>query len=84
MTTTANHLPTYTGSARAHTGGPRTPRSLRFERNENTRSTVIAGTHMPLDTEAHWTWRNPLNILPLLIIVLFVFALLGTIVTLIW
>lgn len=82
MATTATHVSTYTGPARLRTGGPRAPRSARLERNENIRSTVIAGTHMPLDTEIHWSWRNPLIILPLAMLALFVFAVLGTIVTL--
>jgi hypothetical protein len=35
------------------------------------------GSHMPLDTETHWSIRNPINILPALIVVLFILAILG-------
>jgi hypothetical protein len=27
-------------------------------------SDKIAMPHMPLDTEIHWEWRNPLNLIP--------------------
>lgn len=33
--------------------------------------------HMPLDTEAHWSWENPLNIIPLSMLALVLIALLG-------
>jgi hypothetical protein len=32
---------------------------------------------MPLDTVAHWDWRNPLNILPGLLLVLLVVAVIA-------
>jgi len=35
------------------------------------------GSHMPLDTTIHWNWRNPLNILPAFMIVLFVLSVAG-------
>jgi hypothetical protein len=35
------------------------------------------GSHMPLDTNINWNWSNPLIVLPLLMVALFVFALLG-------
>jgi len=38
------------------------------------------GPHMPLDTEAHWDWRNPLNIIPAVILLLIVLALIAAIV----
>jgi hypothetical protein len=34
---------------------------------------------MPLDTGIHWEWRNPLNILPALILFLLVVALVAMI-----
>ncbi len=33
------------------------------------------GSHMPLDTGIHWQWRNPLNILPAIIVLLLLVAL---------
>ena len=33
------------------------------------------GSHMPLDTGIHWEWRNPLNILPALILLMLAIAL---------
>ena len=35
------------------------------------------GSHMPLDTAAHWDWRNPLNILPALMVFAFAIAIIG-------
>ncbi len=38
--------------------------------------TICNGSHMPLDTSVRgWTWRNPLNILPLVILGLVILAL---------
>jgi hypothetical protein len=33
--------------------------------------------HMPLDMDIHWDWGNPLNILPILLLVIVVGAILG-------
>jgi|HigsolmetaAR206D_1030411.scaffolds.fasta_scaffold12284_2 hypothetical protein len=33
--------------------------------------------HMPLDTEIHWSWDNPLNLIPLGMLVLWAIGLLG-------
>lgn len=27
------------------------------------------GSHMPLDTQSHWTWSNPLNLIPATLII---------------
>lgn len=35
------------------------------------------GSHMPLDTQMHWSWSNPLNIIPAFIALLFVLMLIG-------
>jgi hypothetical protein len=43
----------------ATTGG--SPEGSRPELPINTFDT---GTRMVLDTEIHWTWRNPLNLIP--------------------
>lgn len=68
-------------ASQARTGG-KLPRPTRFERHENVRTSAIYGSHMPLDTEAHWTWRNPLNILPALLLLFFLIGVIGTIATL--
>lgn len=67
-----------TALGRTRTGGPSGSRPTRFERDENVRMTVMLGTHMPLDTEPHWTWRNPLNFIPALLLVLLLVSLIGT------
>ena len=38
------------------------------------------GSHMPLDTELHWSWRNPLNILVIILLLFLLTALIGAIV----
>ena len=35
------------------------------------------GSHAPLDTQIHWTWRNPLNIIPATILIATAAALLA-------
>lgn len=81
MATVEHHLTAKIGS-RMRTGG-RLPRPTQLERHENTRTSAIHGSHMPIDTETHWTWRNPLNILPALVLLFFVIGIVGTILTLI-
>jgi hypothetical protein len=36
---------------------------------------------MPLDTAIHWDWRNPLNIIPALILLNLILALIGLLVS---
>lgn len=81
MATVEQHMATRLAPA-ARTGG-RFPRPTEFERRENFRTSPILGSHMPIDTEVHWTWRNPLNILPALLVLVFLIAILGTIITLV-
>jgi hypothetical protein len=38
------------------------------------------GSHMPLDADIHWEWRNPLNLIPLT----FVFLLIIALVAMVW
>jgi hypothetical protein len=40
-----------------------------------------AGSHQPLDIDAHWSWRNPLNAIPLTLVFLVVLALVSAAVT---
>jgi hypothetical protein len=40
------------------------------------------GAHMPLDTTVHWDWRNPLNVLPALFLLVLVLAVVGSLLTL--
>jgi len=35
------------------------------------------GSHAPLDTQIHWNWRNPLNLIPATILIATVAALLA-------
>ena len=76
----ATHEPV--GHPRARLGGPRLPHTpaMREELIERFTSGAIFGSHMPLDTEAHWDWRNPLNIIPAMVLLLIVIALVAAIV----
>ena len=67
---------------RARLGGPRLPHTAAADKELIERFTTgaIFGSHMPLDTEAHWDWRNPLNVIPALILLLIVIALVAAIV----
>jgi len=66
----------------AQLGGPRPPHSTaaREDLVERFSSGAIFGSHMPLDIEAHWNWRNPLNIIPATILLLIVIALVAALV----
>jgi hypothetical protein len=55
------------------------PTAARYERDEYYGTTDHNGSHMPLDTTAHWDWYNPLNILPGLILLMLVVALVAMI-----
>ena len=70
------------GTPRARLGGPRPPHTaaVREDLVERFATGRIFGSHMPLDTDAHWDWRNPLNIIPAVILLLFVIALVAAIV----
>lgn len=82
MASSQRYLSTHLGSlSRARTGGPR-PRPTQYERQENVRTSTIQGSHMPLDTDAHWTWRNPLNILPAMLIFFLLIGIAGTVIAL--
>ena len=39
------------------------------------RPLTVRGSHMPIDTGLSWRWNNPLNVIPLLIVVSVVLAL---------
>lgn len=75
-TYTATSTHAGTAEPRARFGGrrPRQEPATRYERDEFYGMATPHGSHMPLDTVAHWDWRNPLNILPALILVLLVVA----------
>ena len=70
------------GNPQARLGGPRLPLSAATYEDVVERFTTgaIFGSHMPLDTEAHWDWRNPLNAIPALILLLIVIALVAAII----
>jgi hypothetical protein len=84
LTRTYSDSPTHelTDSPRARMGGPRMPHSAaaRDDLVERFASGAIFGSHMPLDTDAHWDWRNPLNIIPAMLLLLIIIALVAAIV----
>ena len=67
---------------RTRLGGPRLPHTAAAHEEliERFATGAIFGSHMPLDTEAHWDWRNPLNAIPALILLLIVIALVAAII----
>jgi len=74
--------PTLKAGQRVRMGGPAAHRSnatreVWFERFT---ANAVRGSHMPLDTHAHWEWRNPLNIIPFAILLLLVIAIVAAIV----
>lgn len=70
------------GKRRARLGGPRPtgPAAAQEAWFERFTTAPGFGSHMPLDTEAHWSWRNPLNIIPAMMMLLTVIALVAAIV----
>ena len=66
---------------RERTGGPRgdQPETLN-ELVEFFMMNTPFGSHMPLDTQLHWDWRNPLNIIPAFMLLLFVLTIVGLLV----
>lgn len=87
---------TYTAEAarplerRARTGGPRGPRRHRDEPGNRPETTpndwfqrlnnTSHGSHMPLDTGLHWELRNPLNIIPAFVLLMFLIGIVGLLV----
>ena len=59
----------------ARTGGPRNRAQLAdtYERFSSERR----GSHMPIDTGIHWDWRNPLNILPAIVLAVLLIGVIG-------
>jgi hypothetical protein len=51
------------------------PTITRHEQYERQLIDTPYGSHMPLDTSVHWDWRNPLNILPALVLFVVLLAL---------
>jgi hypothetical protein len=64
-----------TTASRTLTGGKHRPRPNAFERYDSANTSSTGGSDMPLETDVHWTWRNPLNII--IPVFLLVFFLLG-------
>jgi hypothetical protein len=64
---------------RVRTGGPfgSRPTSPRDDWYARYLSSGGFGSHMPLDTEIHWDWRNPLNVIPAIMLVLLIVAVLA-------
>jgi hypothetical protein len=71
---------TRAAAPRTRFGGPRrSPTTTQYERDEYYGATDYRGSHMPLDIAIHWDWRNPLNILPGLLLLLLVIALVAAV-----
>jgi len=63
---------------RARWGRPKGPFQARTRAEQistTSNTTDYRGSHMPIDTEIHWEWRNPLNLLPLLLLLFLIVAL---------
>ena len=71
------HVEELLDAARSGFGGSRgRPSSAIFDRTEP--YTGGGGSHMPIDTSVHWTWCNPLNVLPALVLLATLIAIVGT------
>jgi len=57
---------------RARTGGPRGrgPEMRRDRYYDRFMLPGTAGSHMPLDIEPHWSWANPLNLIPAFVLLM--------------
>lgn len=68
---------------RERTGGqmPKAPVTAETDRYEGWMISTPFGSHMPLDVEPHWSWRNPLNILPGIILLFTLLAIIGALLT---
>jgi hypothetical protein len=51
----------------------------RYKRQNHSQASDLRCSHMPLDIEIHWNWRNPLNLIPALIVALLLIAVIGTV-----
>jgi hypothetical protein len=49
--------------------------------HEQQKRPTLFGSYMPLDTAIHWDWRNPLNIIPALVVLSMVIALVALLVS---
>jgi hypothetical protein len=49
--------------------------------HEQQKRPTLCGSHTPLDTAIHWDWRNPLNIIPALVVLSVVIALVAPLVS---
>ncbi|MBK9945318.1 MAG: hypothetical protein U0Z44_10825 [Kouleothrix sp.] len=83
-TLTDTYSPTAnTTKPRARTGGPRRPQPEQPRATHDwveRYSAIASGSHMPLDTDIHWNWYNPLNIIPAFILLLFALTIIGLLV----
>lgn len=65
---------------RARTGGPRRPRGEQPNKQdwfERYTAQTTYGSHMPLDIRFNWDWRNPLNVIPAFMLMLFMITIVG-------
>ena len=61
----------------SRTGGPRhsNRNTKRYESYEMQHNVFM---HAPLDSDMHWTWNNPLNIIPAMLLLFSLVALLAS------
>lgn len=77
----ANPMPRYAETAQTNQN---ILDSLMLEHTESlTQHELSHSSNMPLDTEGHWRWSNPLNLIVLGMVALFVLAIVGSIVSII-
>lgn len=68
-------------AARERTGGSHGNRpETTSDRIEYFMASTPFGSHMPLDTQMHWNWSNPLNVIPAFMLLLFLLTAIGLIV----
>jgi hypothetical protein len=86
MTLTRTYSDNSTHESAAHPrmrlGGPRLPHAAaaREKLIQHFTTGAIPGSHMPLDTDVHWDWRNPLNAIPAMVLLVIVIALVAALV----
>jgi hypothetical protein len=55
------------------------PATARYEQAEHPAIVKGHGSHMPIDIDIHWDWRNPLNVIPASMVLLLLTAVVGMI-----
>jgi hypothetical protein len=80
MSKSFRNLPSNFANTRARFGGPRRQATSRYENPSRYGVGTNFGSHMPLDANVHWDWRNPLNLIPAMVVLPLLAAVIGAIV----